>query len=234
MSEFKVEKIKCYNNYLIKDDDDDKIILSIDIGILNMGLSITIVDEEFNIKEIKWVDLIDITQYTHNTIPEKECKLRHTKSIADWMEHIFYEHNQLFEKVNYILLERQPFQGLVVIEQIIYYRWREKCSLVSPNAMHKYFNIHIYEYEKRKEKTIAIADKLGVWSLEAIANYKKFERKHDMSDSICLMAFWLSNKRKEYVEIQRKKKYDNTRLSKNGVTVDEWFEQFKYNVCKKL
>ena len=64
----------------------DKIVLSIDIGILNLGISVGLIDKEFNLKEVTYVDLIDITKYTHEKqLYNVDCKLHHTKSIADWM-----------------------------------------------------------------------------------------------------------------------------------------------------
>ena len=116
------------NIEMVEELNFDKVVLCIDVGILNLGVSIGLIDKEFNLKEIAYVDLIDITKYTHEReLDGIKCKLRHTKSIADWMEHIFHEHLPLFQEADYILVERQPPSGLVAIEQLIYYRWREKC-----------------------------------------------------------------------------------------------------------
>jgi hypothetical protein len=181
------------------DEKSDKIVLSIDIGIVNLGISVGFVDKNFNIKEITYVDLFDITQFTHDhELEGVECKLYHTKSIADWMEHLFQDHLPLFRESDYILIERQPPCGLVAIEQIIYYKWREKCILISPRSMHKYYNIGSYDYEQRKEKTMDIATKLYFWNQRAIDRYETFERKHDISDSICLMGFWVGKNTNEW------------------------------------
>ena len=216
-------------DFSISDVNFDKIVLSIDIGILNLGISVGLIDKEFNLKEITYVDLIDITKYTHEKqLHNVECNLYHTKSIADWMEHIFHEHSPIFEEANYILVERQPPQGLVAVEQIIYYRWRNKCHLISPSSMHKHYNIGHYEYEKRKEQTMYIAENNYEWHTRAKDNYSLYNRKHDISDSICLMGFWLHKKKVLYIEKKRKERFKKVKFANAGDNLNEWFEQYRY------
>jgi len=218
----------------ITDIDYDKIVLSIDIGILNLGISVGLIDKEFNLKEVTYVDLIDITKYTHEKqLHGVDCKLHHTRSVADWMEHVFHEHTPLFEQASYILVERQPPQGLVSIEQMIYYRWRNKCHLISPSSMHKYYRIGHYDYDQRKEQTMYIAENKYQWHQRAIDQYKLYTRKHDMSDSICLMGFWLHKKKKACIEKERQDRFKKVKFSNTGENMNEWFEQYKYipKVC---
>jgi hypothetical protein len=222
----KMESMNIDENY---DEKCDKFVLSIDIGIVNLGISVGIIDEDFNLKEITYVDLINITQFTHeHELEGIECKLLHTKSIADWMEHIFHEHLPLFQQSDYILVERQPPCGLVAIEQLIYYRWREKTILVHPRSMHKYYNIGSYDYEQRKEETMNIATRSYSWHTRAIDRYESFERKHDISDSICLMGFWLNKKKQKYIEKKNKERLKKIQLTNTGMNTDEWFEQYRY------
>lgn len=216
-------------NCSITDVDYDKIVLSIDIGILNLGISVGLIDKEFNLKEVTYVDLIDITKYTHERqLDNVDCKLHHTKSIADWMEHIFHEHSPLFEEANYILVERQPPQGLVAIEQLIYYRWRNKCHLISPSSMHKHYCIGHYDYDQRKEQTMYIAKNKYNWHQRAIEQYNLYERKHDMTDSICLMGFWLHKKKVSYMEKKRQERFKKVKFANTGQNMNEWFEQYRY------
>jgi hypothetical protein len=204
-----------------------KSVLCIDIGILNLGLSVGFIDEEFNIEEIAYVDLINITEFTHDReLKGCECKMYHSKSIADWMDHLFAEHLPLFRDCDYILIERQPPCGLVAIEQIIYYKWRDKCVLLSPRSMHKHFKIGSYDYESRKEKTMSIATSLYKWNQRAIDRYEQFERKHDISDSICLMGYWLHKKKERYLERKNKERLKDIQLNNTGVNTYEWFEQY--------
>jgi hypothetical protein len=207
----------------------DKVVLCIDVGILNLGISVGLIDEQFNLKEIAHVDLIDITKFTHtHELEGKKCNLHHTKTIADWMEHLFHEHLPLFQESDYILVEKQPPIGLVSIEQLIYYRWRDKCHLVSPRSMHKYYNIGQFNYEQRKLKTIDIAKSLSTWNPRAIKNYEIFKRKHDITDSICLMGFWLNKNKINYLEKQEKERIKQNQLTTTGMSTNDWFEQFRH------
>jgi hypothetical protein len=207
----------------------DKVVLCIDVGIVNLGISVGLIDEQFNLKEIAHVDLIDITKFTHtHELEGKICNLHHTKTIADWMEHLFHEHLPLFQESDYILVEKQPPIGLVSIEQLIYYRWRDKCHLVSPRSMHKYYNIGQFNYEQRKLKTIEIAKSISAWNPRAIKNYEIFKRKHDITDSICLMGFWLNKNKINYLEKQEKERIKQNYLTTTGMSTNDWMEQFRH------
>lgn len=217
-----------FKNMNLVAEDTRKTVLSIDIGILNLGISVGVINDEYKIDEIMWVDLINITKYTHERELDKDtCTLNHTKSIADWLEHVFEEHIEMFEGADYILVERQPPMGLVAVEQIIYYRWRSKCHLISPNSMHKHFRIGHYDYEQRKEQTQRIAQKMWEWHPRALDRYSLYERKHDMTDSICLMAFWLHKKHLKYIETKRKNRIMHTKVNKDSMTTDKFLEQFR-------
>lgn len=213
---------------LSDDFNYDKTVLSIDIGIHHLGLSVGLIDKAWNLLEITWVNLINITEYSHNLVCEEECKLQHCRCVADWLEHVFQEYEPVFREVDYILLERQPLQGLVAIEQVIYYRWRFKCSLVSPRSMHKHFMIGYYDYERRKEKTVQIASKV-FWNDRAIEYYNKCIRQHDIADSICLMMYWLKKHHDTYVLKKLKDDVSRIKMTSHGFnSIDDWFAQFRY------
>lgn len=221
-------------DFIIIEDDsikcnECKYVLSIDVGILNLGMSVTIIDSEFNIQEITWVNLYDITKYTHDHfLDKKTCNLNHTKAIADWMEHLFIDKQDLFDNVDYILLERQPLSGLVAIEQLIYYKYRDKCHLISPRSMHCFFRINNNDYESRKIETIKIALDKYYWNPDAINIFNSFNRKHDISDSICLMAFWIHNQ-KEILKEKRKREYARNLVYRHSnLSMNDWFDLFKF------
>lgn len=229
------------DDFIIEDDSEEEIeesskktyhycVLSLDVGIKHLGLSVTLLNEDYSIMEIIWIDLIDIQVFLHKDGPtKKDCKLNHTKTFCDWMNHVFQENMNLFNNADIILIERQPPMGLVGIEQLIFSRWRDKAELVSPNSMHKFFRIGHYDYEQRKVETEKIAQK-------CLDNYSylvcNFDRKHDIADSICMMLFWIDNKKRENQSMIRKEKlkrivYDR-RLDRYKMSVDDWFEQFRF------
>ena len=77
---------------MVQENDYTYSVLSIDIGILNLGISVSTLDEEFNLIDIVNIDLIDITKFTHKSGPCKEkCTLNHTKTFSDWLDHVFQE-----------------------------------------------------------------------------------------------------------------------------------------------
>ena len=214
-------------------------VMSIDIGIQHLGISIGITDEAYNLIDIEWVQLIDITEYTHeHDLLDTECHVDHeSRTFADWLQHLFLEYDTLFNGVDYILVERQPPGGLVVIEQIIFFRWRQKCRLIAPRSMHSYFGIGSAAidpgdegYEKRKRMTELIARKSGDWHPRAVTEYEQLSRKHDISDSICLMLFWLSKEKAKYVREENRRRCENLPMpGVDGMTVDEWFDKMRYD-----
>jgi hypothetical protein len=60
--------------------------------------------------------------------------------------------------------------------------FKEKVILVSPVSMHVHFGMRHLEYEERKERTVAIAEKY-------IEGGIPYERKHDIADALCMIVF---------------------------------------------
>jgi len=217
----------------------DKVVLSIDIGINNLGVAVGLISSMYELSEIAWVDKLDIKRYTHEKglaqygrhgSEKGQCPHHHTRTVADWLRHLFLEHAALFDQADYIIVERQPITGITVVEQLIYYQFRDKCFLVSPNSMHSFFRIRELDYEQRKERTVKISQEVTKWHPRATENFERFERQHDISDAICLMVFWLYQRRKSALEKQHRNRVRSTVLTYNGstLTLDEWFEQFRY------
>jgi len=219
------------------DDIEYGYLLSIDIGVINLGLSILAYDKNtYKFKDVMGVDCLDITTFPHpEHIPRCNCKLNHTKTFTDWMEHIFQYYSNLFDNVDYIIIERQPPQGFVAVEQLIYSKFRDKCELISPNSVHKFFDITPHNYDERKLFMESRALQY-INTTKVKQEFFSFERKHDMADSICMGIYWLNNKHYKYIQ--------NATFVKNeewlakyagkpyhyelGITFDEWLQQFRY------
>lgn len=202
----------------IEHNRNEFIFLCIDVGILNLGLSLISTDFDYNFKNIVGVDLVDITKFNC----DKNCKLKHDKICVDWINHFLQKYNQAFEECNHIIIERQPPSGLVVIEQLIMSKYRDKTTLVHPCSMHKYFHINTFDYEERKYYTEKISNKY-IKNKDVIEYYNSFSRKHDIADSICLGLFWLNNIKIEFDKYQAGfnliKKFDN-------LNVNDFFKSF--------
>ena len=89
-------------------------ILSIDIGIQHLAMVLSSTTTDYHFQEIIWMELTDITVFTC----DKNCKLHHDKTFADWMLHILEKYYNIFNQATHILIERQPPQGLVVLSLI--------------------------------------------------------------------------------------------------------------------
>jgi hypothetical protein len=222
--------IKDETEYIIEsesDEEDEKTVLSIDIGIRHLALTLITTDQEYNLGNIVGIDLIDITTFPHHDA--ENCQLYHQKTFADWMAHVFQYYQIVFDSVDKILIERQPPMGLVVVEQLLFYKYREKTTLVSPNSMHKHFHIGHLDYEQRKEEVEKIF-RSHLQLPQVVQEYNSFERKHDIADAFCIAKFWLYTKHKKYMEEKERERIGKMKLSfmNSNLTVDEWFEQFKY------
>ena len=207
-----------------KSDHIEYKVLSIDVGVIHFGISFSILNEDYTLKEIIWVDNIDITKYKHTKCPIEKCKLYHTKTFYDWIEHMIQENNEYFESSDMIIIEKQPPQGFVVVEQLIFSKYRNKTSIISPNSVHKHLNFFDLDYEKRKELSVKIGDMY--LSSKLIERTKTFDRRHDISDSICMLLYFISKKQIEY---KRKKSKEVLTKDLNGMTVFEKLETFRYS-----
>ena len=180
-------------------------ILSIDVGISNFAWVYIILDEE-NKEEIVDFDCVDITMYEHKQVPLSQCKLYHTRSITDCMEHLYQECPH-FDSSFKILVERQPFSGIKAVEESILQRYRSKTILVAPRSMHSHFGIGRLTYDERKKET----QKIAIPLLEQ-DKLSTFSRIADICDALCIFLYW------------------KTTIDQSFFSLD----QFKYNPNKLL
>ena len=160
------------------------IIIGIDVGYHNMAVVVTETDEDFNVT-VRSAHLVDITKIPHRRVCTGDCKIPHTNEVADMMAHFIQEYGHLLDQADTILVERQPPTGLTQIETLLLYLYRDKTLLVSPNAMHSHFGIGHYEYDRRKEYTVEIANP----QLSQFDVYSDATRKHDIADAFCFILF---------------------------------------------
>lgn len=206
-----------------------KYILSIDIGIKHLALILVECTDEYIYEDIIWFDLIDITKFQHlDAESKKTCHLYHTKTIADWLSHVMYLHSELFDMVDHVLIERQPPQGHTSVEQLLFFKYREKSVLMSPRSIHKFFGWSItVDYNQRKEKSVEIlkyrlCNSTRPWLLNEL---NRFERQHDISDAFLQVVFFLHHK-----YIQTKIQKDTCTGESNVLSFLDKFRFQKYYV----
>jgi hypothetical protein len=202
-------------------------IMSIDIGITNLGVSITMWDESWNKFNVIWLELIDLGLTPHTKVLRKNCKLNHSRHIVDKMEHFFQEYSDYLNSVDYIIVELQPILGLKSVESLIYSKYRNKTILVHPVKMHIYFTIKHLDYEQRKEMTVKIAKNI-IKDPHVMNKFNNYTRQHDIADSICIMKYWTSKKRETYISKYKKSKALENFNNQHHIQLDDFFNIYKY------
>ena len=204
-------------------------ILSIDIGIINLGYvfcsigsidSINSInslptknnkyflDEYFPINVIS-CNKINITNIKHSVIKFCDCKLHHDYCIPDYLDHFIQENNEMFEQAAIVLLERQPPMGVTNVQDLLFTKFRDKVVLINPGSVHKYFSMS-KDYLTRKLQS----EKIATRYLCSFREFNNNSRKHDMSDAMLMIMYYYSQKK-------------NTILIKKPVTQIIDFEQFR-------
>lgn len=185
-------------------------LVSIDIGIVNLGYMSCTLAEDGDIGEIHVAKRCDITKMRHDKVPACECVLQHDSCVADYVSHFVQEHRDEFQRCDKILIERQPLVGLQGVEQcLLLLLERSKVQLISPNMLHSHFCLSTC-YENRKEQSM---HHFIEFAMERNINTSMYaDRLHDISDAF-LMIQWFS-------DCERQKKKNNTLAIP--------FEQFVY------
>jgi hypothetical protein len=201
-------------------------ILSIDVGMTNLGFIITHFNKNWTFDQIIYIKKINLMILKHRNDP-KNCKIPHTLELSDRLDHFLSYYSNLFENIDYVLIERQPITGLTSIEQLLYsyFKYKSIVKLLSPISMHKWLKISDFTYEQRKVATVTFADKL----LHNNTNWNELIRKHDIADALCFTWFFASKQRKKNIlqasAIQNSEKV----RSSNIKCTNNWFKQFAYN-----
>ena len=207
------------------------IYVGIDVGIGNLAVVKCIV-EQFEIIRVLEAHRINLGELKHVKVSRSVCVLHHTNDAYDRVQHFLQEYSDFFDGVDQVRIERQPITGLVHIEQLLFGHFRDKAKLVSPNAMHKFFNIQTYDYQGRKKETEKIARPF----LESCVSYDwNSDRVHDMADALCILIFSLIKEKKEYEKSQKLLIFEQALKGKPALCIDEskpigeFLDQFKFS-----
>jgi len=169
--------------------------VSIDIGIINMGFVSATINEDYTINEITHCALENITESCN----KKNCDLPHGNNMCDRMIHFFEKYKDFLEQADKILIELQPPQGLIVIQELIRFKYHEKTETVSPRSMHCHYGIQGLDYDQRKAWTT----KFAIFYLSGFKEFVFNTRKNDMGDSTAQLCFYLNKLNKKYLEDQK-------------------------------
>jgi len=172
-------------------------VLSIDIGIINLGyVYAEITLPEFKeskcnhytgfLENINIIDCnrVDITHTKHQLVKFCDCCLYHDNCVPDYLDH-FIQELPHFKDMDILLLERQPPVGITNVQDLLFTKFRNKVLLISPNSVHFYFGMSD-EYESRKKQSEKIANDYLCY----FSNFNKNIRKHDISDALLMILFY--------------------------------------------
>jgi len=174
-------------------------VVAVDIGILHMALIDATLGESSPIATLHSVHLVNLTCLPHACVSLEECKLHHTKELGDRLAHFKQEYSYLFERADQILVERQPITGLQSVQMFLHQSFREKVQLLSPNSMHKFFNLS-RSYQHRKVQVVALMRQIcRQVRFDIDAACAEMPRLHDVADAICF-AWWQGYQRQSIVE----------------------------------
>jgi len=165
------------------------LIVSLDIGLFNLGFVTLNIDINNNITWgiLKKVNIQDLTLYCRKS----DCRFCHEKTFSDYIDHFCETYTEYLNKCDYILMERQPPQGFIVIQELILTRFRNKSRLISPNSVHKYYDIRGLDYDERKISSVKTAKEYcGEFAFSQINS----PRQHDVADAVCQAIFFINEK----------------------------------------
>jgi hypothetical protein len=175
-------------------------VLSIDVGIHHMAFVLLEVEKDYSQSTVVWFELMDITTFYHLDLQsKKQCKLFHSRTLSDWMSHIFSLNTELFDLCETVLIERQPPGGQIAVEQLLFFNYRSKAVLIHPRSVHAFFG-WTEDYEGRKRRSVQIFEHAleknpRTWLKGEFATLR---RRHDISDAYTQAIFYFHKKHVEY------------------------------------
>ena len=180
---------------------------AIDVGYKNLGL----IQVELNqtataVVSTTFMKKIDISR----TKCKNNCKIPHTNEVADLISHFIEEYQYVLNTADVILMERQPPGGLTNIEALLFFIFRNKIKLISPNSVHCHFGFGHLDYERRKERVVSIASKH--------ITLPDITRKHDIADAFCMILYEVQKNQLKFRRVEELKRlpFDNYRFDAGG------------------
>ena len=200
--------------------------LSFDVGLANLAFTLCELDDSLTYCTVVDARCVNTMIYTHESVTEDECLLHHTKEAYDRIMHFIQEYAHIWESkkpLKRVFIERQPICGLNHVESILFSEFREIAVKISPNAMHTWLKINHLDYDGRKVETVRLA-RIYLEDLDGF----NIKRQHDMADALMILFYGvhlekISTDKEALLKSQRK-----SFKRKVGVSMDEYFNNFKY------
>lgn len=160
----------------------------VDVGIVNLAFAVVMVTnrDEWTVVHIERVDLTRLPSFPGEKYPR-------SREVADRMERFFYAYGPAWlDPSDRVYVERQPPTGLGHVEQFVFARYRDKCTLLSPRSLHRFLGYNkSVGYDERKDRNTIVATAIMEEhaSPEMLSTWLDWlddkERVHDISDCLC-------------------------------------------------
>lgn len=184
-------------------------VTAIDIGLHNLGIiKCKVYNKIVTICDFELVDL-----YKYRDTPME---------IYMMVDCLVTEYKDMFNS-KYILLERQPPGGLIAIQEVLAFIFKDKVKMISPRSVHSKLGLNYYCYDIRKIKTehMLIGKLKSQNTDELISKIKNIDRKHDIADAYCMIIYFIS-----YVLHSSIKK--QTPRAEISIDIDRYFDIFSF------
>ena len=212
--------------------------VSVDVGVLNFayvaGCFTKTLDRRKIVTTISTCARIDLTTYDNCKGPLTGCTIpRHAKDAACRLRHMLASHPLL--DADLLIIEQQPPMGMRDIEQsliAIAEASGTRVKIVSPRAMHSYYNIGCLSYEKRKQWTTDRA-KSALKTMDAFG-----DRMHDVADAYVMAeyvaAMTTRNQRTLHLRDLAQERLEHSLQIEThlGMPLKEFMHQFAYTKAR--
>ena len=213
--------------------------IGIDIGYTNLAIVLVETDEHLKIIDVPTIRRINIAHCTHDRVPLCDCTLHHSNHVVDKISHVFQEYSDIFEKADVIVVERQPPCGMTHIESLLLFKFREKTVLVSPNSVHKYFQMSS-DYDERKKQVVSMGRKFTIEAgnhrgetIDPCRLIRYRHRLHDIFDALLIVRYHLIRESQRLVKERIEEERRRRRLENKCKPLQD-LERFRYVGTKPI
>lgn len=174
-------------------------VASFDIGIRNLAACFCKVhDETFEIESVSSIYKFDLYLERCGSMERRKCAAckRTRRGGMDEIDGLFHvlvgPLKDELKRSDIVLVERQPPQGIVTVQAILYERFIDRIRLMSPQKMHAFFGMTGLDYEGRKKRVEVLARELLCQKADTslVARYDALPRKHDVADALCFVLYY--------------------------------------------
>lgn len=202
-------------------------VVSVDVGIVHLGLVDAVVEPDGRVAELPLVRLVDLTRLPHRRVSRCDCKLHHSRELADRLEHFFQEYADVFGAADVVLVERQPITGLQAVQQALFRQYRDKVVLLAPTRMHRHFGL-CGHYEGRKRETVAIFRAVTERIPHDASCLAAMDRLHDVADAVCLLLYYAASVVRRDHDARAETARTVRAVARAGGGVAGMFDRFRY------